>query len=461
MAKKGIHLVGVGGIGMSGLAGLLMTRGARVSGSDLHGGALVDSMRRRGVRIHLGHAASNVAPDVGLVIHSAAIAGDNPEIREAKRRGIRTASYTEALGWMMRLRDGIAISGTHGKTTTTAMIGHILVQAGEDPIVVVGGLASTLGGNFRMGRGTPMVVEACEYRRSFLALRPRIAVVTNVEEDHLDYYRDLDDIFSAFREFLDLLPAEGATILNVRLRDRFDLSARRTIFFGAGDSIDADVRAGEARWDGSRLRFRMTHAGVDLGEAVLRLPGEHIAWNAAAAVAAVIAHGMDGRAAVASLASFDGVDRRFQVKGRPRGVTVIDDYAHHPTAIRAVLDAARTCFPGRRLIAVFQPHQYSRTRSFLDAFARSFGAAKQVVVPDIYAARDTDDDRRSVSSRDLVARIRAEGVAAEYAASFTDALAYLEANLRAGDVCLTVGAGDVTLLSDELVRRLEKTCEAV
>jgi UDP-N-acetylmuramate--alanine ligase len=461
MKKKGIHLVGVGGIGMSGLAGLLVTRGARVSGSDLSGGTLVDAMRRRGIDVRLGHAASNVGGDVGLVVHSAAIESDNPEIREAVRRKIRVVSYTEALGCLMRLRDGIAISGTHGKTTTTAMIGHVLVQAGLDPMVVVGGLASTLGGNFRLGRGSSMVVEACEYRRSFLALRPRIAVVTNVEEDHLDYYRDLDDIFGAFREFLAQVPAEGAVVLNARLRDRFDLGARRAILFGAGDEPTAHVRASEPRWDGSRLRFRVTHAGSDLGEAALRTPGQHNAWNAAAAVAAAIAHGVDGRAAIEALASFEGVDRRFQVKGRPRGVTVIDDYAHHPTAIRTVLDAARSCFPGRRLVAVFQPHQYSRTRSFLEAFATSFAAAGRVVVPDIYAARDSEEDRRAVSSRDLVARIRAAGVAADYAASFREALDLLASDLRAGDVCLTVGAGDVTLLSDELVRRLEKSCEAV
>ncbi len=462
MKRNGVHLVGVGGIGLSGLAGLLLARGGRVSGSDLGSGVILDGLHRRGATIFRGHASTHVPPDAGLVIHSAAIEPDNPELEEARRRRIRIASYTEVLGWMMRVRHGIAVAGTHGKTTTTAMIGHILVVAGLDPTVVIGGHAPTLGGNSRLGRGAPMVVEACEYRRSFLALRPRIAVMTNVEEDHLDYYRNLDEILAAFREFAELIPPEGAIVVNSRFQERLEpLPRRRRIVFGVGSSEVADVHALSVTSDGDCQRFRLENAGRDLGEVRLSVPGVHNVSNAAAAVAAALLCGVDARTAAAALSTFASVDRRFQVKGQRRGVTVIDDYAHHPTAVRAVLETARSSFPGRRLIAVFQPHQYSRTRCFIEAFARSFGAAERVIVPDIYQARDTEEDRRSVSSRDLVDRIRLEGVQAEYLPTFPEVLGYLESNLQAGDVCLTIGAGDVTRVSDELVRRLDEPAGGV
>jgi UDP-N-acetylmuramate--alanine ligase len=461
MRRKAIHLVGIGGVGMSGLAGLLLARGARVSGSDARSGPVLERLRRRGARVLRGHSPRNVPPDAGLLIHSAAIGPDNPERLEAERRRIRVASFGEALGWMLRLCDGIAVAGTHGKTTTTAMIGHVLVEAGRDPAVLLGGSAPNIGGNFRLGRGPAMVVEACEYRRSFLELRPRVAVLTNVEEDHLDCYGDIEDIRSAFREFATRVAPEGALALNARLLDPLaPLPRRRRLTFSA-DETAADVRAVDPRWVSGRLRFGVTCGGTSLGEAALRVAGQHNAWNAAAAVAACILHGVDGKAAVAALSTFDGVQRRFQVKGAPCGVTVIDDYAHHPTAIRAVLETARTSYPGRRIVAVFQPHQHSRTRSLLADFASSFGFAERVVVPDIYAARDTDEDRRSVSSRDLVERIRAHGVHAEYVPSLPRVLSYLLADLRAGDVCLTLGAGNVTGVSDDLVRRLEKTSRAV
>lgn len=445
-----IHLVGIGGIGLSAIAKVLLEEGYRVSGSDLKLSPITDALARRGATVYKGHSAENVG-DAQLVIVSSAIQPDNVEAAEAGRRGIPVVKRDWALRRMTRGRYTIAVAGCHGKTTITAMIALVLMEAGLDPTFIVGGILENLGTNAKAGQGEYFVVEADEYDRTFLGLKPNIAVVTNIEMDHPDCYPELDDMVEAFREFVRLVPEEGCVVgCGDEERVRRILGARergskgagekgpRVVTYGLGEGGDwqaVDVRSNELGGND----FVALHDGQAVDGFSLRIPGKHNVANALAALAVADHLGGIALARVGeTLRGFQGVKRRFEAKGEAGGVTVVDDYAHHPTQIRTALATARERYPNRTVWAVFQPHTYSRTKALLDDFAKSFADADHVVVSDIYAAREFDD--LGVSAADIVARM--DHPDARYIADLDDVVAYLLPRLKPGDVLLTLGAGD-------------------
>ncbi|MBI4577145.1 MAG: UDP-N-acetylmuramate--L-alanine ligase [Planctomycetes bacterium] len=456
-----VHCVGIGGSGVGALAALLVGRGLAVTGSDARDGPALDAAAAAGAAVFVGHASGHVHPGLDLVIHTAAVGEAHPELAAARRLGIPTLKYARALGLLMEDRVGVAVAGTHGKTTTTAMVAWVLDQAGRDPSFVIGGRYPPLGGASRAGTGPELVAEACEFDRSFLQLRPRHAIVTNVEADHLDYYRDLEEIAEAFGEFLRRLPASGSAA--VHAGDPVALATARAASAATGAALDPYALEGtssEARWTVRAASgrpgspFQLLLDGVTYLETALRVPGRHNLLNACAATSVAHRLGVPPAATAQALAAFTGVERRFQVVHDDAQATVVDDYAHHPTEIAAVLESARDRYAGRRIWAVFQPHQHSRTRQLLDAFARILARADLTLVPDIYAARDPESERRAVGSPDLVDRIRARGGDARYMASLQDVVRFVESNRRDGDVIITMGAGDVHRVATQLVRDL-------
>jgi UDP-N-acetylmuramate--alanine ligase len=439
---KRIHLIGIGGAGLSAIARVLMQQGAQVSGSDLVLSPVAEALARDGARVFAGHRAENVA-GVDLVVVSSAVRASNVEVLTARAAGIPVLKRPEFLGQMMDGRSGVAVAGTHGKTTTTAMIASLLLAAGCDPTFIVGGVIAGLGTNARAGKGPHFVIEADEYDHTFLSLKPQVAVVTNVEHDHPDCYPTFADFRTVFEEFVALVPREGLLAVGWDDPVARELGARRqtegaaVTFFGLGEG--AEWRAEEVRPNSlGGVGFLATHSGRVLGLVQLRVPGAYNASNAMAALAVADWLGLPFHVATDTLAEFHGVGRRFEVKGEAGGVTVIDDYAHHPTQIRMTLAAARQRFPGRALWAVWQPHTYSRTRTLLADFAQAFEAADHVIVLPIYAARETDT--LDVSSADVVAAMRHPDV--RCAASLDEAVVWLGTELRSGDVALTLGAGD-------------------
>lgn len=448
------HFVGIGGCGMSGAARILLARGVRVTGSDQTPGHIARDLESRGVRLMTGHAPDNILDGTDLVVMTAAASPSNPELLEAMSRGIRIVKYAAVLGALMEPFRGIAIAGTHGKTTTTSMAATILMEGGFDPTFVIGGEVDALGGNARAGGGPFFVAEACEYDRSFLNLHPEAAVVTNVEVDHVDYYRDLDEIVDSFRTFVAGIRPKGLAVVHESAAPALASACGsdvRIASYGLSEGVDFRIRSvnpiGSAAYS-----FVLDRRGFDEPLRIrLKVPGTHNVLNAAGAAAALSSLGVPGEAIERGLARFEGAKRRFQHKGDVGGVRVIDDYAHHPTEIRAVLDTARASFPERRIWVVFQPHQASRTRFFLDEFASALHGADRVVVSDIYFARDSEIERASVSSGDLAARVGRLGTDAVSIPSMGEILEYLRGQLRPGDVVFTMGAGDVTRLSEQLL----------
>ncbi|MCU0722703.1 MAG: UDP-N-acetylmuramate--L-alanine ligase [Planctomycetes bacterium] len=443
---------------MSGLARILRAKGYGVSGTDVCPSDLLESLARAGVRIRIGHAASNVPPDTGLVVRTAAVGDRNPEIEEANRRRLRVARYSEALGALMKEKIGIAVSGTHGKTTTSAMTAHILTKAGFDPSFLIGGLVNDLGGNAKLGYGAHFVAEACEYGASFHDLFAEVAVITAVEPDHLDFYGTFENLKKSFETFAGKLPAHGCLVANAE-----DVEAMSVVVNGArcpvwtfGVQVPALWTAKEIGEFRGRYEFTLVAEGRALGRVRLLVPGYHNVKNALAAAAAARAAGAAPKDIVKGLSTFTGVDRRFQVVGRAGGVTVITDYAHHPTKVRALLSTARKSYPGSRLCCVFQPHQGSRTRMLLEDFARAFVLADLTLVSEIYYVRDAAEERSLVSSRDLVARMKDFGLDARFVPSLDEMPSRLRAVLEPGDVLLCVGAGPIGDLPPRVMEMLEK-----
>ena len=385
------HLVGIGGIGLSGLARLLAARGYTVTGSDLKPNAQTADLEPLGVKVSIGHAASNLPANATIVVRSAAVGDDNPEIAAARERGVPTCFHAEMLGRLMAERSGIAVAGCHGKTTTTALISYILSRAGFEPSFLCGGVIPQLGTNAAGGSGKHFVAEACEFNRSFLKLAPQCAVITNIEEDHLDYYKDLDEIAAAFREFAALVGGKGIVIGGV---DSPPVAELISTLKGRGESYsverDADWCAKKIAVENGVWRFDVLKYGKAFGAFSLAVPGIHNVSNALAAIAACTWAGVGRELIDLALTEFTGAERRFQVLGERNGAVVIDDYGHHPTEIQATLRAVKERYPDRKIWCVFQPHQYSRTRIFLKEFARSFGDAQLVLLPEIYEARDAD-----------------------------------------------------------------------
>ena len=446
-----IHFIGIGGIGMSGIAEILLTMGYSVSGSDLRRSAVTERLVGMGARVFEGHAAANAAAS-DVVVTSSAVAKDNPEVVEAKARKIPVIQRAEMLAELMRLKYGIAVAGMHGKTTTTSMIAAVLAGGGLDPTVVVGGRVNALGSNARLGSSQYLVAEADESDRSFLKLSPVLGVVTNLDREHMDCYKDMADVEGAFVEFMDRMPFYGATtacVDNALLRGVLPRVRRRLYTYGFSE--DADFRVEMLpKQDGCQSCFQVNSKGLMLGPFALHVPGVHNVLNATAAVAVGVQLGVAPEQIAVGLDSFRGVDRRFQIKGVVRGVTVVDDYGHHPTEIMATLKAARECGYGR-VHVLFQPHRFTRTRDLMAEFAGAFGDADTVQVLDIYAASEEPIAGVTAESA-LVRDIGRDGVV--YAGSVPVGVAALVKEAKDGDVILTLGAGSVSSAAGMLVEGL-------
>ncbi len=434
-----IHFIGIGGIGMSGIAEILLTMGYSVSGSDLRRSAVTERLVGLGARVFEGHAAANAAAS-DVVVTSSAVSRDNPEVLEAKARKIPVIQRAEMLAELMRLKYGIAVAGMHGKTTTTSMVAAVLAGGGLDPTVVVGGRVNALGSNARLGNSQYLVAEADESDRSFLKLSPVLGVVTNLDREHMDCYRDMADVEGAFVEFMDRMPFYGATtacIDNALLRGVLPRVKRRVYTYGFSEGADFRVEM-VAKQPGCQSCFQVNSKGLMIGPFALHVPGAHNVLNATAAVAVGVQLGVAPDQIALGLDSFRGVDRRFQVKGVVRGVTVVDDYGHHPTEILATLKAARESGYGRVLV-LFQPHRFTRTRDLMTEFAGAFGDSDCVQVLDIYAA--SEEPIAGVTGQALVGEI---GAGAEYAGSMKEGVGRLVREAKDGDVILTLGAGSVS-----------------
>ena len=420
-----VHFIGIGGISMSGLAEILLEKGFTISGSDSKESDLTDILTSKGATIFYGQKAENIIPGIQLVVYTAAIHEDNPEFAEAKAQQLPMLSRAQLLGQIMdNYEKSIAVAGTHGKTTTTSMISEILMAAKADPTISVGGILPSIGGNLRVGASSVFVSEACEYTNSFLNFRPKYSIILNVEAEHLDFFKDLDDIRHSFRKFAGNTLADGATIINGEITNYEELThnlPQEIITYGFDSSFDfyaTDVTYNEKACPA----FTVMHHDKKVADIQLSVPGRHNASNALAAVALAVTMGLDTDAIVRGLDAFGGANRRFQYKGIVDGVTVIDDYAHHPTEIRATLSAAEN-YPHQRLVLVFQPHTYSRTKAFLDDFADVLSMADVVVLADIFAARE--QNTYGVSSKDILSRLKAKGTEAYYIPSFQEIEKYL------------------------------------
>lgn len=457
-----IHFVGIGGIGMSGIAEVLLNLGYKISGSDLRNSAVTQRLAALGAVIFAGHAAANIA-GADVVVTSSAISVDNPEVAEARRLHVPVIQRAEMLAELMRLKYGIAIAGMHGKTTTTSMVAAVLASGGLDPTVVVGGRVDAMGSNARLGKSQYLVAEADESDRSFLKLSPIVSVVTNIDREHMDCYRDMRDVRRTFLEFMERVPFYGLVVGcndDVVLRRLLPRVHRRVTTYGTSRGSDFLIRLGalqtrsaEAAGEhGPLIRFQVTYKEKDLGEFTLHVPGTHNVLNATAAIAVGTALDISTEQIRSALDGFRGVDRRFQLKGAAAGVSVIDDYGHHPTEIRATLEAARQC-GFRRVHVIFQPHRFTRTRDLMDEFATAFTGADTLCLLDIYPASEKPIE--GVTAEALAGRIVGAGkLSVAYAPSFSHAVASVAALVQSGDMVLTLGAGSVSQLGAMILEKL-------
>ena len=448
-----IHFIGIGGISMSGLAEILLDRGFHVSGSDAKPGPLTRSLEQKGAVVFYGQRPENILPGTELVVYTAAIHPDNPEYARCVELGLPMLTRAQLLGQIMKNYEiPIAIAGTHGKTTTTSMVSHILLAADRDPTISVGGILPAIHGNIRIGHSETFVTEACEYTNSFLSFFPKLGVILNMDADHLDFFKDIEDIRRSFRRFAELLPTDGTLILNADTpqyeRIRQDLPCRVVTY---GLEHDADYTAREISWDSlGNASFTACERGETVGRYTLKVPGIHNVSNALASIALSRCLEISTEQIADGLNSFTGTDRRFQLKGDWNGVTVIDDYAHHPTEILATLQAAGN-FPHQTLWCVFQPHTYTRTKALLPEFAEALSHADHVVLAEIYAARETDT--LGISSADLCKQIRMLGTPCEYFSTFEEIEDYLKKSCTQGDLLITMGAGNVVDIGEHLLEK--------
>jgi UDP-N-acetylmuramate--alanine ligase len=458
-----VHFVGIGGIGMSGIAEVLLNLGYKVSGSDLKNSPVTERLRSLGATVFEGHRAENIA-GTEVVVTSSAIAPENSEVVEAHRLHIPVIQRAEMLAELMRLKYGIAIAGMHGKTTTTSMVAAVLAGGGLDPTVVVGGRVGAMGSNARLGKSQYLVAEADESDRSFLKLSPILSVVTNIDREHMDCYRNMREVKKTFLEFMDRVPFYGMVVAcndDALLRRLLPEVRRRTVTYGTKRGSDfwikvkADCGANNIGADGQPLsRFRVNYRGKDLAEFALHVPGLHNILNATAAIAVGVGLDVEVDAIRAALDQFRGVDRRFQLRGRVAGVSVIDDYGHHPTEIKATLAAARQC-GFSKIHVVFQPHRYTRTRDLMDEFTNAFKDADSLFVLDIYAASEKPIE--GIGGAALAQRIREKGGrSADYVSSFADAVHSAAAVAGEGDMILTLGAGSVSQLGPMILEELKR-----
>jgi UDP-N-acetylmuramate--alanine ligase len=447
-----LHFVGAGGVGMSGLAEiLLLSTPLEISGCDLQRSENTDRLTRLGARIAYGHDPAHIR-DADLLVTSSAVEDSNPEVVAARERGVPVIRRAEMLAEIMRLKQGIAIAGTHGKTTTTSLTGMVLTEAGFDPTIVVGGQVRILGTNARLGKGDFLVAEADEFDRSFLKLTPVVAVMTNIEEDHLDCYKDLEDILDSFSVFANRVPFYGSVIAcadDPGVRRVLPRVTRRVVTYGVSE--EANLRAKEIQLEASGTTFEVWEGSWLLGTLRLSLPGRHNVANALAAVAVGRELSIPFPTIARAVSQFTGVIRRFETKGERDGVLVVDDYAHHPTEISATLAAARQVYPDRRLAALFQPHLYSRTRDFGEQFGRALTACDIALVTDVYPSREKPI--AGITGEVIARAARQAGhPSVTYISEKKDVAGVLQKTLRSGDVLLTLGAGDVVRFGEEYLK---------
>lgn len=503
MRGKYVYFVGIGGVGMNAIAKILIDAGCFVSGSDLECSYITHNLEKLGARINTNQNGKSIEPNTDLVITSAAISENNPDLMQAKRLGIRVVKYSEFLGFLMKNKRGIAVSGTHGKTTTGAMISIILKKAGCEPTFVIGGNVEGIGGGSGVGKGPIFVAEACEYDKTFLNLSPQIGVITSIDEDHLDCYKDINGVTNAFAEFVSLVPEEGLLVVNNNDRNikeairnakcriekysvimassrylpgyviqngKFSVlkpallnnAAAETLVDELHNSLCYYEYESDTTWlavvhyfDKGMSLFSVFNEGKYYGEFRLNMAGLHNVSNALAAISVCSCIGLNAEVIKEALVSFKGVRRRFQTISSKDGITIIDDYAHHPTEIRTTLATARLVYPSKRIWCIFQPHQYNRTRHLLVEFAKALVLADKIIITDIYAARDSEIDKASVRSLNLVHELLKMGSDVEYIKSFSEIVDYLRLDVEKGDVVLIMGAGDIWKIAYELKNNLE------
>ncbi len=446
-----VHFMGIGGISMSGLAEILLDEGFTITGSDMNKSALTTQLEEKGVKVYYGQVASNITSDINLVVYTAAIREDNEEWQAAKEANIPMLTRAQLLGQIMdNYKKSIAVSGTHGKTTTTSMISQVLLEANTDPTITVGGILSAIGGNLRVGDSEVFISEACEYTNSFLNFRPKYSIILNVEAEHLDFFKDLEDVRNSFKKFAANTRPDGATIINGEIENYEELVAalpHKVISYGFDSRFD--YYAENISFDDNACGiFSVMHQGKEVMKVHLNVPGMHNVSNALATVALTELMELPQDAVLVGLRKFGGANRRFQYKGKLNGITIIDDYAHHPTEIQATLSAAAN-YAHERLVLVFQPHTYSRTKAFLQEFADVLSQADILVLADIYAAREKNT--LGISSKDLLALVKEKGTECYYFPSFEEIEKFLLKNCMNGDLLITMGAGNVVEIGESLL----------
>ncbi len=448
-----VYFIGIGGISMSGLAEILKSRGFSVSGSDMNASAVTERLCQDGIAVNIGHKAENITEDIQLVVYTAAIKEDNPELIAAKQKNIKIIDRAQLLGKIMEdYPHSIAVAGTHGKTTTTGMVSDILIYARKDPTITVGGILPTIDSNTKVGASSYFVAEACEYFDSFLQFYPFVGIILNIEADHLDYFKSLENIRASFHRFASHIPAKGTLVIHNEIPhleelledipchiETFGLKGRAN---WTAENIDHDING--------KNSFDVYHNGAFLGRVTLYVPGEHNITNALSAFAAAYALSLPTEHIIKGLEQFRGTERRFQKKGEKDGILVIDDYAHHPTEIKATLSAAKK-IKHNKIYCVFQSHTYSRTKFLFDSFAEAFSDADVIVLADIYAAREKDTGL--IHARDLEKKIALQGKNAVYCGDFHSIVQYLNQHCQRGDLILTVGAGDIYKVGEQFLNQ--------
>lgn len=446
---KKVHLIGIGGIGVSALARLFLQKGLKVSGSDVAKSEITDELKKLGVKIFIGHKKENAPMDADIIVFSSAVLPDNPEILAAKKSDVILKNYSEMLGILMNDYFAVAISGTNGKTTTTSLVGLMLESAGMDPSVVVGGRVKIWEGNFRSGKSKYFVAEACEYRRHMLNLNPKAIVLTNIEEDHLDYYKDLQDIKNAFNEYIKKLKKDDLLVYNADDKNTLDIlknSHAKKISYGIKNP--ADLVAQNIKKEIGAQKFELWWKGKNLGEIKIFVPGDFNIYNFLAASALSLELGTDIDSIKRVCKDFKGTWRRFEKVGEYRDRPIISDYAHHPTAVQKTIEAAKEFYPNKKVLVVFQPHQQNRTRMLFDDFVKSFKGADGLILSEIYQVEGREEEKEKISSKDLLKAIKSAKVELRpeslfYAKDKEEALKILKKNILNYDVVVVMGAGDI------------------
>jgi len=448
---KQVHLIGIGGAGVSAIARFFLSRGVKVSGSDVTASDTTKTLESQGATFHKGHNAKNVLDDTDFVVYTPAAVDTNPELAHAREEGIPTLSYPEALGFLMKDHLGIAVSGTNGKTTTTALLGEVLQHSGKDPTVILGGIVERWNGNVLVGKGEIFLAEGCEYRRHMLNLSPEIIVLTNIEEDHLDYYKDIEDIKNAFNEYVAKLPRDGKLVFNADDKNISNDCVCNTsalkISFGLNEPVD--LFAHSIEHEGTMQKFSLKWRGEEIGEFESNLIGEFNLYNILAAVSTALVLGVSSKSIRATLADFKAPARRLEVVSGKDEKVIISDYAHHPTAVKGTIRAVKDAYKGKRVLAVFQPHQKDRTIKLFDDFAISFDEADEVILSEIYEVSGRNEADKKISSRDLVEAIqkRNTDLKISFAKDLEETRKLMQEKKHGVDVVLVMGAGDIDTLA--------------